>query len=311
MQTVGGNTQRFYPHANHLYSVAALTDSTGAVVERYSYNAYGKQTITGPSGGVRAKSAVGWDRGFTGYVADNETGLLHARARQYSPTLGRFVGRDPKEYIDGQSLYFAYFAPNHLDSNGTACVKIYYWEGKTVAANVAKLPKARWGHVSIDVDGDHMSFWPGETPGSSITPVDPSWKPSVEEDTRLEDGEAPVVLEVCCLDAEKIKAAFQKMRNDKSIKYQFRDGNYNCSSMATQLLLAGWDDKPADPPCKTKLRYSLLGTCCEWESEERCTPPSGTTRPSEVKAWVDCLKAHDCKRWCEKHYTCLFDGIKG
>lgn len=32
--------------------------------------------------------------GFTGYITDNETGLLHARARQYSPTLGRFVGRD-------------------------------------------------------------------------------------------------------------------------------------------------------------------------------------------------------------------------
>ena len=32
---------------------------------------------------------------FTGYITDNETGLLHARARQYSPTLGRFVNRDP------------------------------------------------------------------------------------------------------------------------------------------------------------------------------------------------------------------------
>ena len=47
-------------------------------------DAYGKQTITaGVNGAVRAKSAVGWDRGFTGYIADNETGLLHARARQY------------------------------------------------------------------------------------------------------------------------------------------------------------------------------------------------------------------------------------
>ena len=89
------------------------------VVERYSYNAYGKQTITGPSGSVRSRFSVGWDREFTGYVADNETGLLHARARQYSPTLGRFVGRDPVGYAGGgYGLYNAYFIPGHLDPSG-------------------------------------------------------------------------------------------------------------------------------------------------------------------------------------------------
>jgi RHS repeat-associated protein len=100
--TVGQGAQRqvYYPHYNHLYSPAALTDASGVVVERYSYNAYGKQTITSATGAVRAKSAVGWDRGFTGYVADIETGLLHARARQYSPTLGRFVGRDALYDVD-------------------------------------------------------------------------------------------------------------------------------------------------------------------------------------------------------------------
>jgi RHS repeat-associated protein len=121
-QTVNGVSTRYYPHYNHLYSVAALTNSSGAVVERYSYDAYGKQTITAPvGGGVRAKSAVGWDRGFTGYIADNETGLLHARARQYSPTLGRFVGRDPIGYKGGgYGIYCAYFVPNQKDPSGMA-----------------------------------------------------------------------------------------------------------------------------------------------------------------------------------------------
>ena len=58
--------------------------------------------------------------GFTGYIADNETGLLHARARQYSPTLGRFVGRDPVRYKEGYNLYRGYFAPNGLDPEGLA-----------------------------------------------------------------------------------------------------------------------------------------------------------------------------------------------
>lgn len=127
-RTVNGLTSRYYPHYNHLYSVAALTSGNtgdmGAVVEKYAYDAYGKQTITaGVGGAVRAKSAVGFDRGFTGYIVDQETGLLHARARQYSPTLGRFIGRDPKGYVDGLSLYSAYFVPNHLDPTGTTATE--------------------------------------------------------------------------------------------------------------------------------------------------------------------------------------------
>jgi len=99
-----------------------------------NHDAYEKQTITGPSGSVRSRSSVGWDRGFTGYVADQETGLCYARARMYSPTLGRFTGRDPHRswptqlndgrpmpldgYKDGLSLCAAWFAPNALDPFG-------------------------------------------------------------------------------------------------------------------------------------------------------------------------------------------------
>jgi RHS repeat-associated protein len=141
----GPQARRYYASANHLYSVAALTgerlpDGTIPVVERYRFMAYGQQRITDASGNVtRQKSAVGWDRSFVGYVADNETGLMYARFRMYSPGLGRFVGRDPQQirevikgdavlyegnpeagngYPDGFSLYAAYFSPNKLDPSG-------------------------------------------------------------------------------------------------------------------------------------------------------------------------------------------------
>lgn len=90
----GASTSRYYVHSNHLWSPAAITDSTGAVVERYTYNATGRQTITSSGGAVRSKSAVGFDRSLTGYIRDDETGLLHARERMFSPTLGRFISRD-------------------------------------------------------------------------------------------------------------------------------------------------------------------------------------------------------------------------
>ncbi len=56
--------------------------------------------------------------GFTGRYLDKETGLYYFRARYYSGTLGRFIGRDPLGYVDGHHLYMAYFAPNFVDPQG-------------------------------------------------------------------------------------------------------------------------------------------------------------------------------------------------
>ena len=109
---------RYFAHANHLYSVAAIISATGSVVERWSYNVYGVPTIKNSANATIAKSAVGNDRGFTGYKLDSETGLNYARARMYSVKLGRFISRDSLGYIDGTSLYRAYFVPLRLDPSG-------------------------------------------------------------------------------------------------------------------------------------------------------------------------------------------------
>jgi len=88
------------------------------VQERYRYDAYGKQTITTATGTVRNQSAVGFSRGFTGYILDDETGLYYARARMYSAGLGRFNGRDSMGYINGFNLSCAYFVPLKMDPSG-------------------------------------------------------------------------------------------------------------------------------------------------------------------------------------------------
>jgi len=53
-----------------------------------------------------------------------ETGLYYARARMYSAGLGRFISRDPLGYVDGSSLYNAYFVPNKLDPSGTIDIPV-------------------------------------------------------------------------------------------------------------------------------------------------------------------------------------------
>ena len=131
-QSIGAYSTKttYWTHSNHLYSLAAVTNSTGAVVERYAYTAYGQQTVKNGGGSVIGGTAVGQARGFTGYRGDSETAMYYVRARMYSSRLGRFVSRDPLRnassnpqagsgYKDGFNFYAAYYVPNHLDPNGT------------------------------------------------------------------------------------------------------------------------------------------------------------------------------------------------
>ena len=73
------------PHTDRLGSVMAVTNSVGAVTERFAYNAFG----------VSNSSAAGYPFRFTGQRLDPETGLMFYKARVYSTTLGRFLQTDP------------------------------------------------------------------------------------------------------------------------------------------------------------------------------------------------------------------------
>lgn len=115
----GGET--YYYAKDRQYSVTAMMDSSGSIIESYEYNAFGIMTITDSSGNVIAESAVGNTYGFTGRRYDSESGLWHYRNRMYSAELGRFLQRDPKGFVDGLNLY-AYVKNNplkYVDAMGT------------------------------------------------------------------------------------------------------------------------------------------------------------------------------------------------
>jgi RHS repeat-associated protein len=97
---------KYYYHSNNLYSVAALTDNAGTVIERYKYDPYGKATILAPDGTtIRTASIVNNPFMYDGYYHDAETGLEFVNARYYSSDLGRFIARDPIGYGGGRNLY--------------------------------------------------------------------------------------------------------------------------------------------------------------------------------------------------------------
>ena len=114
VRTGSGSARQTYGiHSNSLYSVQAITDATGQVVERYTYGAYGDRRLEGETTG---NSRLGLTIGFTGLR--DEDGLIFARNRYFSPTLGRWIARDPAGYVDGYSLYGGYFVPGGIDPSG-------------------------------------------------------------------------------------------------------------------------------------------------------------------------------------------------
>jgi len=103
----GDTNEVVYYHSNTLSSVYALSDSSGSVIERYKYDAYGACAVLDADGSVDSDglSDVGNPYLFTGGRLDTETGLMHYRNRCYAPALGRFASRDPVGYRQVYDLY--------------------------------------------------------------------------------------------------------------------------------------------------------------------------------------------------------------
>jgi RHS repeat-associated protein len=78
-------TQYYYLH-DRLGSVREVLNSSGAVVKMFTFNPFG-ETIED-----YGSYYTPWQ--FTGQYLDSETNMYYLRARQYSPYLSRFTGRD-------------------------------------------------------------------------------------------------------------------------------------------------------------------------------------------------------------------------
>ncbi|MCP4161049.1 MAG: hypothetical protein GY760_13325, partial [Deltaproteobacteria bacterium] len=89
-----------YLHYDSLGSIDTITDGRGNVVERQSYEAFGKRR----EGNWKSSNSVlptFTNRGYTGHEHIDEIGLIHMNGRVYDPEIGRFLS--PDVYI--QSTY--------------------------------------------------------------------------------------------------------------------------------------------------------------------------------------------------------------
>jgi RHS repeat-associated protein len=98
-----GGTDEFFKRGNDtllqdaLGSTIAVVDGSGVVQTQYTYEPFGKTTVTGAANSNPYQ--------FTGRENDGVAGLYFHRARYFSPALGRFISQDPIGFRGGINLY--------------------------------------------------------------------------------------------------------------------------------------------------------------------------------------------------------------
>ncbi|MGM0440212.1 MAG: RHS repeat-associated core domain-containing protein [Chlamydiota bacterium] len=94
----------YAPKHDFCGNIIALLDPANKVVESYSLSAFGEETLSfSPINPWR----------YASKRIDEESSLIFFGRRYYSPTLGRWITNDPKDFADGINLY-AYVHNNPL-----------------------------------------------------------------------------------------------------------------------------------------------------------------------------------------------------
>lgn len=156
-----------YLHKDHLGSVDAITDESGNVVERLSFDAWGKRrTIDWQDATDFITSSI--NRGFTGHEQLDLVSLIHMNGRVYDPELGRFLSADPfvQAPTNSQSLNrYSYVLNNplsHTDPSGFFFKKVF--------KEVGQFFKKHWRTIaSIGVGA--ITAWYGAGIGSIVSPM--------------------------------------------------------------------------------------------------------------------------------------------
>jgi RHS repeat-associated protein len=121
VDTSGGK----YYQQDALGNVTAITDDTGAIIESYLYDVFGKATILDATSNVLTTTVVNNRFLYTGREYIAEAGIYDYRNRVYSPVLGRFLQTDPIRFKAGDVNIYRYVnnnSGNYTDPNGLSII---------------------------------------------------------------------------------------------------------------------------------------------------------------------------------------------
>jgi RHS repeat-associated protein len=139
-----GGVDEYFERTDATGSTLALTDSTGANVEQYSYGPYGMLSASGSNANPYT---------YTGRESDG-LGIDYYRARYYNPATGRFLSEDTSGFAGGVNLYA------YADDNPTSFIDPFGLkphdpnkranpnnpDAPNSVASLMLLPSAPWAH---------------------------------------------------------------------------------------------------------------------------------------------------------------------
>ncbi len=176
-----GSEAIYYYHYDGLGSVTGITNSSGALVEKYTYDIYGSVIIRDSGNNVLSQSAINNRYMFTGREYDPETGLYYYRARYYNPSIGRFLQADPVGYVAGINLY-TYCLNNPINwidplglqgyADSTSSFKGTGSAATGTAGYDKSIPKGAGSHIKDMLNNmgtGNKPFPPPDTDGDGVT----------------------------------------------------------------------------------------------------------------------------------------------
>jgi RHS repeat-associated protein len=95
LQVTSSTLSTRYFLTDHLGSVSVITDENGLVVQRLSYDAWGKRRNPDGTDDTTGSITSQTTRGFTGEEMLSVGGLVHLNGRVYDPLLARMTSADP------------------------------------------------------------------------------------------------------------------------------------------------------------------------------------------------------------------------
>jgi RHS repeat-associated protein len=158
---VRSGVSSFY-HADAQGTITSLSNTTGALVQTYGYDSFGK--VTSSSGSLQNSFQ------YTSREFDPETNLHFYRSRYYDPQIGRFLSEDPIAFLASLNFYvYAFNSP------------VYWVDPFGLDVTIKLYPASNpYGHVGIGVNSmktegfypDHDApAYPGHILPDTATPL--------------------------------------------------------------------------------------------------------------------------------------------
>ena len=221
--------------------VSASGATAGTIVQRIDYDEFGNRTITSNTGAFATRAQP---YGFAGGLYDEDTGLVHFGAREYDPSVGRWVSKDPILFGGKQGNLYVYAGNdpvNLSDPRGTDVCQMSTDEG--------------YHHEWIDIDGRSYGFWPGGISGSAFLDASQVYSPDPHENDRSRSAVCTASTPDESRELENwIEKNYQPNRTNRATPYSF--GSQDCRGFQDSVM-----DKLADiqgTPAPWHFRIVLL-----------------------------------------------------